>query len=347
MNDEIKSKYQLYEEIKKLCQHTYYPNTEVPAGWKLVHKHKNPETSFYGEIFQKGPYTVVAYKGSTDFKDWKDNNAKMYSNEEPPQVDDAYLLYMIAKGKNQLADIIVAGHSLGGSLAQIVSAKANVEAVTFNAYGTGGILKNIGLDKRKNYKIYNFGDLDDKVFNMNLDKQPGKTYMVNMNNLTEKEIRDVITEAYRKKSFFSKHLLKDIAPLDTSQETPQEIDIPYHYGKKKDTSEYLDTQSTTEYEQHIKSIREKIKLQEEQWRREQERKRRQAENDYINQMRSVAHQYGNMSIDIRTPSGRVEHIQSGYIPPQARPVSQQQFQIRGSSVQDVTQQIKNILNRYR
>ena len=82
-------------------------------------------------------------------------------------------------------------------------------------------------------------------------------------------------------------------------------------------------------------------------RAEIDAKRRQAENDYINQMRCVAHQYGNMSIDICTSSGRREHIQSGNIPSQARPVSHQQFQIRGNSVQDVTQQLKNILDRYR
>ena len=129
------------------------------------------------------------------------------------------------------------------------------------------------------------------------------------------------------------------------------------YGSRGENALFVDNNNRLKFyyfdliQQYIKQLLEQKRQDLEEIQQEAEHKkrveidakRRQAENDYINQMRCVAHQYGNMSIDICTSSGRREHIQSGYIPPQARPVSHQQFQIRGNSVQDVTQQLKNIL----
>ena len=51
---------------------------------------------------------------------------------------------MYAQHKYPNANIELTGHSLGGSLAQIESAKTGISATTFNAYGTGEILKNQG-----------------------------------------------------------------------------------------------------------------------------------------------------------------------------------------------------------
>lgn len=341
MSNNIKSKYKLYEEIKILCDHVYHTNKPIPEGWKLVHKHSNILSGFYGEIYQKGVYTVVVYKGSNDFQDWLFNNYKMYKTEEPKQVNEAFLLYLIGKGKNQLGEIFVAGHSLGGSLAQIVAAKAKVEAVTFNAYGTADVLKHLGLDKRERYyAINNFGDIDDKTYNTNLGKQPGKTFLVNMQNLTEKEIREVITKPYRKTHFLSDHFLKTMPPLETSKEITPVPQMPYQYSRKREVYKNLDSESVKNYEHYIHEIREKIRQEEER----QKRERQQQENNLINQVRSLCSQAkGNIKMQMQTASGRIENFQSGYIPPQAKQVWQKHFQIKGNSTQDILRQLKNYI----
>lgn len=49
--------------------------------------------------------------------------------------------------------ITVTGHSLGGSLAQLISAENGCQAVTFNAYGTDDILNNAGIYNTKELLI--------------------------------------------------------------------------------------------------------------------------------------------------------------------------------------------------
>ena len=49
---------------------------------------------------------------------------------------EALKLYDKVAAEYPNAHIVLTGHSLGGSLAQIVGAIRGAEAVTFNAYGT-------------------------------------------------------------------------------------------------------------------------------------------------------------------------------------------------------------------
>ena len=71
------------------------------------------------------------------------------------------------------------GHSLGGSLAQLMSNKTGHETVTFNAYGVRDILQGNVRDNLEN--IRNYGNINDTVFNNNIDNQLGGTYVIKKN----------------------------------------------------------------------------------------------------------------------------------------------------------------------
>lgn len=355
-------KIKLYEDLEKLSIYVYDPyNKPIPPGWKLLKTEMAGISGFKGAIYynKENNVAVVAFAG-TDFpKNWKSksqreaflkdlhNDGQLGAGHKPLQLNDAIKLYEFAKIHLPNAYLVLTGHSLGGSLVQLVSAQTGVKGVTFNAFGTGIVLENEGYKNWRHINVDNIGNLTDEVFKINFAKQAGDTYVLD-DSLNKKEIRDVILNSHDITTLTEKHSVETLPSLERADKIAPVEKHPYLGPvQSKSAEKNLDKESVNFYKEYMNQLHRQMRQDLEETRREQERKRRQAENDYINQMRSVAHQYGNMSIDIRTPSGRVEHIQSGYIPPQARPVSQQQFQIRGSSVQDVTQQIKNILNRYR
>ena len=363
-------KIKLYENLEKLSIHVYEPNNKpIPQGWELITTRQVAATGFKGAIYynKENNIAVVAFAG-TDFPASHRNLAQikefgtdglsdtlLFFKKMPLQLPQAITLYEFAQNHLPNARLVLTGHSLGGSLVQLVSAQTGTKGVTFNAFGTGKILENEGYKNWRHINVDNIGNLTDAVFKINFDKQAGDTYVLD-DTLNKKEIRDVILNSKNIISITDKHPIESMPSLERAAKIP-----PVEKQPRKGIIESwmikknLDRESLNLYKEYIKQLLEQKYQDLEEIKQETKRnkqaeidaKRRQAENDYINQLRSIVHQYGNMSIDIQTSSGRREHIQSGNIPSQARPVRQQQFQIRGNSVQDVTQQIKNILNRYR
>ena len=99
-----------------------------------------------------------------------------FKNEIPTQLKDAEKFYFDIK--NKLGDkakdykIVFTGHSLGGTLAQLMGAKYGDETVTFNAYGAGK-LKGAEINHTDN--ITNYGHINDKVFNAGKGSHIGKS----------------------------------------------------------------------------------------------------------------------------------------------------------------------------
>lgn len=100
----------------------------------------------------------------------------MGADIQPAQKVDAEKFYQETKDAFPNQTVMLTGHSLGGSLAQIVGSETGEQTVTFNAYGTGGIIQ----DPTYTDNITNYGNPNDPIFLSNVDNQIGKTYLTNV-----------------------------------------------------------------------------------------------------------------------------------------------------------------------
>ena len=164
-------------ELKALSMGVYKGNEKsIPRDWIKISEY-DKKSGFHGEAFYKDGKVVIAMRGTEkeDKKDWQ-NDINMGMKKLPNQYVDAQKFYEKVKKDFPDQEIIFTGHSLGGSLAQLMSNKTGHETVTFNAYGVRDILQGNVRDNLEN--IRNYGNVDDSTFNLNLRNQLGKTYVI-------------------------------------------------------------------------------------------------------------------------------------------------------------------------
>ena len=171
-------------EKEILSYNSYHLDNPIKLNsWKMVYKEPETKNGFEGQIYQKGKNVVVVYKGTNQTKDFFNSDIPMGVGYSPKQQEDAHNLFLKAKSmyKDKNINIEVTGHSLGGSMAQIESARTGVQATTFNAYGTGKILEKEGYTNEEinRMNIKNYGNPKDYVFVSNIENQPGRTYATN------------------------------------------------------------------------------------------------------------------------------------------------------------------------
>ena len=166
---------QFDNEMKALSQGVYKGNEKsIPKDWIKVSEY-DKKSGFHGEAFYKGRKVVIAMRG-TDDKDDLANDINMAKKKLPNQYADAQKFYEKVKKDFPDREIVFTGHSLGGSLAQLMSNKTGHETVTFNAYGVRDILQGNVRDNLDN--IRNYGNVDDSIYNLNLNNQLGNTYVI-------------------------------------------------------------------------------------------------------------------------------------------------------------------------
>ena len=181
----------LNEELKEMSIYVYSDgNGSIPNGWDIVRVDSNKKTGYYAETYKKGKEIAVVYRG-TDFtkgfdeikKDVVSSDLKMLGLLKPEQLADAKNTYNEVKKSYPNSKIVLTGHSLGGSLSQMVSAETGAKAVTFNAFGTGKILSQNGFSKAEQrlLNITNYGNPKDVIFMTNKEHQPGTNYITNTN----------------------------------------------------------------------------------------------------------------------------------------------------------------------
>lgn len=206
----------LHNDLKQLSAYVYRDgNTEKPAGWISIKSEQDKKTGFYAESFYKDGQVAVVYRGSDDTADWLKNNREMGLDIEPAQKVDAEKFYQETKDAFPNQAIVVTGHSLGGSLAQIVGSETGAQTVTFNAYGTGGIIQNPTYTDN----ITNYGNQNDPIFRSNVDNQIGNTYLTNVPD--GKGNGDLIAQKdgnYNKDLNFDNHNLDKMGDLSNSVE---------------------------------------------------------------------------------------------------------------------------------
>ena len=168
---------QFDNEMKSLSIGVYKGNEKsIPKGWIKVSEY-DKKSGFHGEAFYKDGKVVIAMRGTND-KDDLANDVDMAKKKLPNQYADAQKFYEKVKKDFPDQEIIFTGHSLGGSLAQLMSNKTGHETVTFNAYGVADLLQGNIND---NLNIRNYGNINDTVFNNNIDNQLGCTYVIKKN----------------------------------------------------------------------------------------------------------------------------------------------------------------------
>ena len=130
-----------HEELKQLCIYSYKKGAKLPNGYTELFP-KTGNNGFFATVVKKGNDVVIIYRGTDDSKDIVQDIKMWKFHKLPEQLDDAISLYdEVAKYcKNNRYRLSVTGHSLGGSLAAIVSAMRGIEAVTFNPYGVKNLL---------------------------------------------------------------------------------------------------------------------------------------------------------------------------------------------------------------
>ncbi len=125
-------------------------------GFDRVKNIKNTRTGFNSSIYVNNEKNevVIAYR-CTDNKGGVYSDIQMVQGKIPDQLEDALKVYAYAKKISPNSDFTVVGHSLGGSLAQLVAAvDKDVKAVTFDSFGTKQIMKKYKLQDNNNCENY-------------------------------------------------------------------------------------------------------------------------------------------------------------------------------------------------
>ncbi len=171
------------DNIKKLGKN-------IGAGYKLTDFDDNFSSGLKYAVYQNGNNIILSFAG-TEPPSTGDlvSDLQMGIGFLPDQLKDAKTIYDRLKGSNQNANITVTGHSLGGSLAQMVGAISGEKVVTFDPYGIKHLLGrlnkkyNLNLDSTSTFdNITNYKASNDLLYfyleNLKAKNNIGNTYIV-------------------------------------------------------------------------------------------------------------------------------------------------------------------------
>ena len=208
--------YKIHNDCKNLSKRVYANNKHLDTnGWELKKTIVNKNNGFYSEVYTKNDKAILVIRG-TEITTRDDFSAiNMGLGYLPWQMKDAEKAYIQTVQKYGKENVILTGHSLGGSEAQILGAKYGVETVTFGAYG----VKNFcGVEVNYTDNITNYGNAQDGIFVKNIDNQIGKTMILN----TNVKNGDDFDKGYNYHGF-NPHYIQNLGDLSTAVEYKREI----------------------------------------------------------------------------------------------------------------------------
>ena len=154
----------------------YKKNHNYPVESQLIpcKNGTNEGNGFAAKVFLDKPtkQIVISISG-TDLTSIRDisNGLNMAAGNLPPQYESALALYNEVRAKYPDTPIIFTGHSLGGSICQVLAKMTGEFAITFNAFSTG-------MEKGKDYSnIINIINSEDFISMSDINTQPGKIYI--------------------------------------------------------------------------------------------------------------------------------------------------------------------------
>ena len=154
----------------------YKKNHNYPVESQLIpcKNGTNEGNGFAAKVFLDKPtkQIVISISG-TDLTSIRDisNGLNMAAGNLPPQYESALALYNEVRAKYPDTPIIFTGHSLGGSICQVLAKMTGEFAITFNAFSTG-------MEKGKDYSnIINIINSEDFISMSYINTQPGKIYI--------------------------------------------------------------------------------------------------------------------------------------------------------------------------
>ncbi len=213
---------QFDNELKALSESVYSGNeNSIPKGWLKLSEADEKKSGFHAETFYRDGNIVIAIRGTDEiWNDFvKEDVLRLGLKRIPSQYVDAQKFYnKVEKDFHDIPNkkIIFTGHSLGGSLAQLMANKTGCEAVTFNAFGTGDILNGNVRDNLDNIK--NYGNISDWTFTTNIDNQLGKTYIIGARTKTASYLTSSYT-GEKNNTYLSKyHFTENMGNLEDAKE---------------------------------------------------------------------------------------------------------------------------------
>ena len=147
---------ELVQDAADLAQFAYNEKAGDPTrlnGWNQFDS-QSADNGFHAKAFEKDGRIVIAFRGSDDCGDLRVDH-QMLEGKLPDQFSDATQFVERIRRSHPDAEIIVTGHSLGGSLSELTASKfADVKGITFDAVGTQGIVQGQGLTDNGNTLNY-------------------------------------------------------------------------------------------------------------------------------------------------------------------------------------------------
>ena len=165
-----------HEILKQAAIYAYHgKDAEIPEGYSLAESVSNPQTGFYADVLVGEDDVIIAIRGTNDGGDLNDDVA-MTRSRIPEQTRDALDLYNRVKKEYPDKNITSTGHSLGGTLAEMVGALNGELAVGFNAYGVRDLFNENAVIQEDN--IVNYVNIQDAVTMVNGENHIGDIFSV-------------------------------------------------------------------------------------------------------------------------------------------------------------------------